>query len=41
MISLQGELFVADLYTGYLFLVDLLNSALQYIGNIVYRDKLS
>ena len=26
MISLQGELFVAYLYTGYLFLADLLNS---------------
>ena len=25
---LQGDLFVADLYTGYLFLVDLLNSLL-------------
>ena len=26
LISLQGDLFVADLYTGYLFLADLLNS---------------
>ena len=26
MISLQGDLFVADLYTGYLCLGDLLNS---------------